>query len=237
MSWYTGPTVLEILEQVEVSRGRADDLDFRFPVQYVIREHAADYRGYAGRIKAGSVRVGERISVAGGREAQVSHIDIPDGEVEQAATGESVVLCLADDVVRGDLLAGGSRPEGVTRFAASVVGLSQKGLRAGQRVRIRYGTSEVRGKIAAVEPPRATFAAEGGPGRLELNEVAQATIQVAEALPVEDYAARGAVGSFLVVDQGNGDTLAAGLVGTALSGPLGEQYAEFFGRPGAPQEG
>ena len=57
MPWYTGPTVLEVLETVPVATGRADELDFRFPIQYVIREHASDYRGYAGRVKAGSISV------------------------------------------------------------------------------------------------------------------------------------------------------------------------------------
>lgn len=61
MDWYTGPTVLEILENVEVSHGRAHDLGFRFPIQYVIREHATDYRGYAGTINAGSVSVGDTV--------------------------------------------------------------------------------------------------------------------------------------------------------------------------------
>ena len=58
--------------------------------------------------------------------------------------------------------------------------------------------------------------AEGADLTVGLNDIAHVTVDVAEALPVEDYAARGAVGSFLVVDQADGDTLAAGLVGTRL---------------------
>ena len=61
MPWYTGPTVLELLESFEVGTGRASELDFRLPIQYVIREHASDYRGYAGRIEAGSVKVGDTV--------------------------------------------------------------------------------------------------------------------------------------------------------------------------------
>ena len=44
MPWYDGPTVLEILENISVTSGRAQELDFRFPIQYVIRDHATDYR-------------------------------------------------------------------------------------------------------------------------------------------------------------------------------------------------
>ncbi|MDK8895078.1 GTP-binding protein [Corynebacterium sp. MSK006] len=222
MDWYTGPTVLEILEGVEVARGRANDLDFRFPVQYVIREHASDYRGYAGRVKAGTVHVGDTVTLPEGREAVVAHIDTPDGEVDSATAGDSVVLRLDReiDIVRGDLIAGPGRPADTRRFAATVVGLSDKELTRGKRVKIRYGTKLTRGRVTSVDSlvsiDDAAPVAEGADLTVGLNDIAHVTVDVAEALPVEDYAARGAVGSFLVVDQADGDTLAAGLVGTRL---------------------
>src|SRR5690625_5748894 len=78
MPWYTGPTVLELLESFEVGTGRASELDFRLPIQYVIREHASDYRGYAGRFEAGSVAVGDTVYLDGGRTSTVTHIDRPE---------------------------------------------------------------------------------------------------------------------------------------------------------------
>ena len=95
MSWYDGPTVLEVLETVPVTGGRAEDLDFRFPIQYVIREHASDYRGYAGRVKAGSISVGDTVTLPGGRTSTVTGIDTADGalaEGQSATAGDSVVL-------------------------------------------------------------------------------------------------------------------------------------------------
>ena len=79
MPWYTGPTVLEVLETVPVATGRADELDFRFPIQYVIREHASDYRGYAGRVKAGSISVGDEVRLPEGRTSTITQIDTADG--------------------------------------------------------------------------------------------------------------------------------------------------------------
>src|SRR5690625_1847776 len=76
--WYTGPTVLELLESFEVGTGRASELDFRLPIQYVIREHASDYRGYAGRIEAGSVKVGDTVYLDNGRSTTVTNIDRPE---------------------------------------------------------------------------------------------------------------------------------------------------------------
>ncbi|WIM67461.1 GTP-binding protein [Corynebacterium breve] len=221
MPWYQGQTVLQMLEEVPVHSGRALDLDFRFPIQYVLREHASDYRAYAGRITAGSISVGDGISAPYGRTTTVTHIDSSDGEVHKAQAGDSVALRLADDIdlVRGDLLAGGTRPEPVREFAATVVGLTEKNIAPGQAVKIRYGTSLTRGRVAGVE----RIVDIDGKNNIEApehfgrNDIAHVSIQVANELPVEDYQARGAVGNFLVIDQASGNTLAAGLVGKRLT--------------------
>ena len=98
LPWYEGPTVLELLESVEVHRGRAHALGFRLPIQYVIREHSSDYRGYAGRVDAGVLTVGDTVHLPEGRTSTVTHIDTADGEVRSAHAGDSVVLRLADDI-------------------------------------------------------------------------------------------------------------------------------------------
>ncbi|MDK8242298.1 sulfate adenylyltransferase subunit 1 [Corynebacterium coyleae] len=219
--WYTGPTVLELLESIPVQRGRADDLDFRFNIQVVLREHASDYRAYAGRVNAGSITVGDEILAPYGRTTTVAGIDTADGPVDTAHAGDSVALRLADDIdlTRGDLLASGSRPEDVREFDATVVGLNEKDLRAGQAVKLRIGTAFVRARVASVDRVLDIDGADGdntAPEAVALNDIAHVTIHTADELPVEQYAARGAVGNFLLVDQASGNTLAAGLVGKRL---------------------
>lgn len=219
--WYTGPTVLELLESIPVQRGRADDLDFRFNIQVVLREHASDYRAYAGRVNAGSITVGDEILAPYGRTTTVAGIDTADGPVDTAHAGDSVALRLTDDIdlTRGDLLASGSRPEDVREFDATVVGLNEKDLRAGQAVKLRIGTAFVRARVANVERVLDIDGAEGdntAPEAVALNDIAHVTIHTADELPVEQYAARGAVGNFLLVDQASGNTLAAGFVGKRL---------------------
>lgn len=223
MEWYTGPTVLEVLETVPVATGRADDLDFRFPIQYVIREHASDYRGYAGRVKAGHVAVGDEVTLLGGRTSTVTAIDTADGPLdsgEAARAGDSVVLRLADDIdlARGDLIAGTQRPEEVREFAATAVVLTDKELRAGQMVKLRYGAALVKARVASVERilDLDGVADVEAPESAALNDIAFITVQTQAELPVEDYAARGAVGNFLLIDQSSGNTLAAGFVGQRL---------------------
>ncbi|MDN6738335.1 MAG: GTP-binding protein [Corynebacterium sp.] len=220
MPWYTGPTVLELLESFEVGTGRASELDFRLPIQYVIREHASDYRGYAGRIEAGSVKVGDTVYLDNGRSTTVTHIDRPE-PAESAVNGDSVVLRLADDIdlARGDLISGAQRPEAVRSFEATVVALTEKDLKIGPMYKVRYGSKVVKGRITSIERVLDLDGVDFDvlePEKIALNDIAHASIEVAEELPVEDYAARGAVGNFLVTDSSTGNTLAAGLIGHRL---------------------
>lgn len=220
MPWYTGPTVLELLESFEVGTGRASELDFRLPIQYVIREHASDYRGYAGRIQAGSVKVGDTVYLDNGRSTAVTHIDRPE-PAESAVNGDSVVLRLADDIdlARGDLISGAQRPEAVRSFEATVVALTEKDLKIGPMYKVRYGSKVVKGRITSIERVLDLDGVDFDvlePEKIALNDIAHVSIEVAEELPVEDYAARGAVGNFLVTDSSTGNTLAAGLIGHRL---------------------
>ena len=102
------PSVLEILEKA--TPGAENDSvnrELRLPLQIVIREHSSDYRGYAGRLTAGAVEVGDTVN-AGGREAVVAGIDSPDGGLQRAVRGQSVVIRLDRDIdlSRGDIIAG-----------------------------------------------------------------------------------------------------------------------------------
>ena len=99
------------------------------------------------------------------------------------------------------------------------MGLTEKELAAGQPVKLRYGTAFERARIASVDRVLDIDGPAGdtvSPEAVRLNDIAHVTIQTASELPVEDYQARGAIGSFLLVDQSSGNTLAAGLVGQRL---------------------
>ena len=64
MNWYNGPTLLHSLENIPVAND-INHIDFRFPVQTVLRPHTDEYhdfRGYAGRISSGILRIGDEIT-------------------------------------------------------------------------------------------------------------------------------------------------------------------------------
>ncbi|MCX2946561.1 sulfate adenylyltransferase subunit CysN, partial [Rahnella perminowiae] len=105
MSWYTGPTLLDVLETVNVINIR-EQQPMRFPVQYVNRPNL-DFRGYAGTLASGSVRVGQKVKVLpSGVESTVARIVTFDGDLQEAWAGDAITLVLADerDISRGDTL-------------------------------------------------------------------------------------------------------------------------------------
>ncbi|GAA4876793.1 sulfate adenylyltransferase subunit 1 [Saccharopolyspora cebuensis] len=225
MPWYTGPSLLEHLEQVPVAPD-PEDVPFRMPVQYVIRPRTAehpDYRGYAGQVAAGVVTAGEEVVVLpAGLRTRVAKVDTPDGPAPRAAAGRSVTLLLEDDfdIARGDLIAAAADAPRVTdELDATVCWLAEKPLGPGSKVLVKHGTRTVQ---ALVEELTARFdeqalSSVAAPDSLALNEIGRVRLRTSEPLPVDDYAASRRTGSFLVVDPSDGTTLAAGLIGVPLA--------------------
>ncbi|GAA4141421.1 GTP-binding protein [Sphingobacterium kyonggiense] len=107
-SWYTGPSLLEYLENVEIKTNQ--NKGWRFPVQWVIRPQSTDlhdYRGYAGQVLGEGLRVGEEVVILpSGQRSRVESIEFDQNPLEYAENGASVVIHLADDVdvSRGDII-------------------------------------------------------------------------------------------------------------------------------------
>ncbi|RKT53152.1 sulfate adenylyltransferase subunit 1 [Saccharothrix australiensis] len=226
--WYTGPTLLEHLENVPVEAD-PHDAPLRFPVQYVIRPRTAefpDYRGYAGQVAAGTVRVGDPVAVLpSGLRSTVTGIDTADGPLDEAAAGQSVTLLLEHDldISRGDLIAGGTPPRVTDEFEATLCWLAEKPLLPGARVLVKHGTRTVQAIVTELRNrfDEQRLGRTGSPDSLALNEIGQVVVRTAEPVPVDDYTHDRRTGAFLVIDASDGGTLAAGLVGAPLPVPDG----------------
>ncbi|MFB9686884.1 sulfate adenylyltransferase subunit 1 [Amycolatopsis plumensis] len=223
--WYTGPSLLEHLEEVPVAPDPHDSA-LRFPVQYVIRPRTPeypDYRGYAGQIAAGTVRPGDEIVVLPqGIRSRVEQIDTADGPLAEAGAGTSVTLLLADDIdiSRGDLIAAADAPPRVTdEITGTLCWLSSKPLKPGARVLVKHGTRTVQALVDELHArfDEQTLSSVDSPDSLELNDIGRVTLRLAEELSVDDYGVSPRTGAFLVIDPKDGDTLAAGLVGERFS--------------------
>ncbi|GAA4670039.1 sulfate adenylyltransferase subunit 1 [Streptomyces youssoufiensis] len=240
MDWYGGPTVLEHLETVPVVADPARDVA-RFPVQYVIRPQSAehpDYRGYAGQVASGVLRVGQPVVVLpSGRESVIEGIDALGDPVDAAWAPQSVTLRLADDldVSRGDLIApADAAPTSTQDVAATVCHVADRPLRVGDRVLLKHTTRTVKAIVKDI-PSRLTLddlSQHPAPGELVANDIGRVVLRTAQPLALDAYAASRRTGSFLLIDPADGTTLTAGMAGEAFAaGP-----AESGARPGGDAE-
>jgi len=218
MPWYDGPTLLDHLEAVPVGID-AWMQPARLPIQLVVR--AADYRGYAGQLASGVIERGDVVVVMpAGVTTTIVGIDTFDGEVARAHAPQSVTVRLADDidVGRGDLIVHPRQePRVVREFNATICQLSNRPLQAGDRVSIKHTTRVLKAIVDSVNYRLdiETLGHESADS-LGLNEIGSVTLRVAGPLAVDDYVDDRLTGSFLLIDEHDGQTLAAGLVGDAI---------------------
>ncbi|EFQ84000.1 sulfate adenylyltransferase, large subunit [Aeromicrobium marinum DSM 15272] len=224
--WYDGPCLLEHLEQLSPV-GDPQSEPLRFPVQVVIRPQSAaderfrDYRGYAGQIASGLVRVGDPVTVLpSGRTTTVAGIDTADGELAEAFAPQSVTLRLTDDVdvARGDLVVTSrSVPRLTQDIDGTVAWLAEHPLTAGTKVLLKHGTRTVQALVRSVGGRLDLDTADLVPSdSLGLNDIGHVTLRLASTIPAEEYLHSRSTGAFLLVDGQDGGTLAAGMVGDAL---------------------
>ncbi|RKS97129.1 sulfate adenylyltransferase subunit 1 [Streptomyces sp. 3211.6] len=230
MDWYGGPTVLEHLETVPV--GDALTAPARFPVQYVIRPQTSehrDYRGYAGQIASGVLRVGEAVTVfPSGRTSVIEAIDAlrpglgPLTAVDTAWAPQSVTLRLRDevDVSRGDLIAPAAAAPATTQdVTATVCHVADRPLKPGQRVLLKHTTRTVKAIVREI-PSRLALddlSQHPDPGKLSANDIGRVVLRTGEPLALDAYADSRATGSFLLIDPSDGTTLTAGMAGEAFT--------------------
>jgi bifunctional enzyme CysN/CysC len=219
MPWYDGSRLLHYLEHVNVGAHR-NLVDFRFPVQYVLRPHQ-DYRGYAGRVASGSVRAGEEsLVLPSGRRSRIASVDTADGPVDEAGAGESVALTLDDelDVSRGDMIV---RPLNLPfvgqELDATICWTSEEPMKAGTQYWIRQTTREVRGFISKVvyRIDVDTLHRQEADG-FELNDIGRVQLTTAKPLFYDRYQLNRETGSFILIDPHTNNTVAVGM----LKGPV-----------------
>jgi bifunctional enzyme CysN/CysC len=217
MGWYAGLPLLEHLETVQIAADRNLD-ELRFPVQYVIRDHASDYRGYAGRIASGVVRPGDEVLVLPtGRTTTVEAIDTLDGELAEAVPPQSVTLRLADDldISRGDLICGPEdRPSLERELTADVCWMTDAPLRPRGRYLIKHAAHTVAALVDEIvdRVDVHTLDREDAPAELALNDIGRVRVRTAKPVAFDPYARNRATGAFIVIDEASNETVGAGMI-------------------------
>jgi len=222
LPWYQGQTLLEILESAEVARSAVHG-DLFFPVQLVSRPGDSgvdDARGYAGRIESGRISVGDAITVLpSGQVSRVRMIRTFDGAVRQAQAPQSVTVVLADqlDISRGEVLTATAAPPAVARqFEATLCWLATEPFNRSRRYLIKHGTRTVKGLLDSPQYKINVNSMEREPAdTFALNEIGRISVKTAQPLAVQPYRFNRAAGSFIVIDESNNNTVAAGIIESA----------------------
>ncbi|WP_321344262.1 sulfate adenylyltransferase subunit CysN [Breoghania sp.] len=213
--WYSGPTLIEHLETVEV----ADDLDrrpFRMSVQWVNRPNL-DFRGYSGTIASGVVRPGDEVVVAeSGKTSRIERIVTMDGDLDEGHAGEAVTLTLTDeiDISRGDIIAtAASRPEVSDQFAAHIIWMTDKSLYPGRPYLLKSGSRTVTATVSELKHRIDINSFEHlAAKKLDLNEVAFCNLSLSAPIAFDPYETNHDTGSFILIDRLTNATVAAGMI-------------------------
>jgi sulfate adenylyltransferase large subunit len=225
MDWYdpAHPTLLELLEQVEVAYDHPHDTPARFPVQWVIRPAGGspsgeDYRGYAGQLASGALRAGEEVMVLpGGGRTRIAAIDTFDGTLEEAVAPMSLTLRLEDelDVSRGELICHPEEAPAVAReLQADVCWLNDRPLRPGGRYLMKHTTRHATAVVEELYDSVDVHTLErtGAPEELGLNDIGRVRLRTSVPLAFDPYRGNRRTGSFILIDETTNETVGAGLV-------------------------
>ncbi|MEQ1549396.1 MAG: sulfate adenylyltransferase subunit CysN [Chakrabartia sp.] len=218
--WYNGPTLIEHLESVEVDATADQSKPFRMPVQWVNRPNL-DFRGFSGLIATGTVRAGDPIRVLpSGKTSSISRIVTQDGDLFEAYAGQSVTLCLADEVdcSRGDVISTADQPPQVAdRFEATIVWMADEAMIPGRAYWFKLGTQNA---SATIQPPKyqtnVNTLEQLATKTLELNAIGVAELATDKPIIFEPYAESHTLGGFILIDKITNATVAAGMLNFSL---------------------
>ncbi|AXO63062.1 sulfate adenylyltransferase subunit CysN [Ectopseudomonas oleovorans] len=213
--WYTGQSLMEILESVEVAGDRNFD-DLRFPVQYVNRPNL-NFRGFAGTLASGIVRKGDEVmALPSGKTSKVKSIVTFEGELEHAGPGQAITLTLEDeiDVSRGDMLVhADNRPQVSDSFEAMLVWMGEEPMLPGKKYDIKRATSYVPGSIPSiVHRVDVNTLEQGAASELKLNEIGRVKVALDAPIALDGYEYNRTTGAFIVIDRLTNGTVGAGMI-------------------------
>jgi len=219
MPWYTGPALMEHLETVPVEENLSSG-PFRMPVQWVNRPNQ-DFRGFAGTIASGTVRVGDTaVALPSGRTSRVTTIVDGVTTVPAAVAGQSVTIVMADelDISRGDVLASAdARPDVAAQFEATVIWMGEEPMLPGRSYLLKTSTQTVAATVAPLKyKVNVNTLDHVAAKKLELNDIGVCGLELAKPVVFEPYTTNRDLGGFILIDRISNATVGAGLFHFAL---------------------
>ena len=220
ISWYGGKTLLQLLEEQPVHK-KDDQLPARLPVQFVIRPHADehhDYRGYAGQLTSGSLKVGDEVAVLPSvKRSRIPSIYVGGTKVEKAKSGDSVSVELEDDVdvSRGNMLVPANDFYTQTNtFTATLNWMEEQPLAVGKTYLLQHGVNVVKAKVAGLQSVLDIHTMEDTADKkaLHLNDIGKASLKTAKPIFADLYKDNRRNGAFILIDEFSNNTVAVGFI-------------------------
>jgi bifunctional enzyme CysN/CysC len=224
MPWYDGPSLLHHLEHVHIASDR-NLIDVRFPVQYVIRPHAAtdavlhDYRGYAGQVAGGVLKPGDEVlHLPSGFTTTIRRIEAAGTAVTEAFSPMSVTLLLDDDVdiSRGDMICRpNNRPAAAQDIEAMVCWMSSDQVLARRsRLIVKHTTRTVKAIVTDLHYriDVNTLHRDESAARLTLNEIGRVRLRLTQPIFCDPYARNRTTGGLILIDEATNATVAAAMI-------------------------
>lgn len=219
MPWYSGPTLLEYLETVEVASD-ALDVPFRLPVQWVNRPNL-DFRGFSGTVASGRIASGDEIIVIpSGKRSRVERIVTFDGDLPSVREGQAVTLTLADeiDISRGDVICAGAAPaEQSDQFQAHLIWMSEQAMYPGRQYRMKTANRTVPASVSKLKyRVDVNDFSQDAAKTLGLNEVGVCTLALGAPIAFDPYREHRKTGGFILIDRETNETVGAGMLDFSL---------------------
>jgi len=222
MPWYQGESLLPLLEELPVEEAAPEgDAALRFPVQLVIRQDGSqsdDFRGYAGRVEAGTVRVGQKLRVLpANRDAVVAEVLTPNGAADSASAGDTVTVRLAEDVdvSRGDMfVAADATAASAKKLQADLCWFDDESLNPSRKYVLKHTTACVFARVSAVDRVLDvhTLSHETGRHDIRLNDIGSVQLSLQKPIVCDTYGDNPATGAFVLIDEATNHTVAAGMI-------------------------
>jgi bifunctional enzyme CysN/CysC len=193
-------------------------------VQWVNRPNQ-HFRGYAGRIASGRVRVGDEVVVLpAGRRSTIERIATFDGDLSHAVAGQSVTLTFTDEIdcSRGDVIAAAKvADEPVSRLAATLVWMSDEKLVPHRSYWLKIGTQTLSANVDGLKSVIDVNTLEQNAGdSLGLNDIGRVELQLDRGVPAVRYVENRKLGGFILIDKITHATVAAGLIDDFPANPI-----------------
>ncbi|HAU21755.1 MAG TPA: sulfate adenylyltransferase subunit CysN, partial [Erythrobacter sp.] len=219
-TWYSGTSLIDHLETVEVANAAAQERSFRLPVQWVNRPNLS-FRGFSGLVTDGSVKPGDKVRVVPtGKTSTIKSIDTFGGQLEEAVAGQSITLTLEDEVdcSRGDMIAAADDPpQASDQFETTIVWMGDEALKPGRGYWLKLGSQMV---TATVAEPKYEICVNSfdhlAAKTLELNGIGVAELRTDKPIVFEPYTTSRQLGGFILIDKFTNATVAAGMIHFSL---------------------